>query len=285
MQPLRALTGSTRAAQRGPRPPALVCLRCDATIVEVFDNPLLAQAKALGLYQGETTGGVGSCDACLGKYQARREEMTNPRSRTVVDMPARERDSRFANFETRPGTKPALERARAWLEKRGRDFYLFGPTGTGKTRLALTMANEALDRRLVDEAIYVRVPTLIRRIRESFNEDHVGTYAKISTYVSAPLLILDDLAAENGTPFTRTTIESLYNDRIDVGRPTLITSNLPLGLSLTEQATPAEMRTYRQSLGDFLGDDRMTSRIAGNADVVEIGGNEAEDYRLRRRKR
>jgi DNA replication protein DnaC len=269
-------------AMRGPRPPALVCGDCDATIQKTFANPILEAAKKLQTYRGETTGGVGICNRCDEKRTARLEAFKNPRPKKdgVVDVPTRETESTLDNFKRRAGTKAAIETARAWLTERDRDLYFYGHTGTGKTRLAISLANEVQTKRLVaGDVVYVRVPTLIQRLKASqFDQARdAGELGRLETYVRAGLLVLDDLGAENGTPYTRTTIESLYNERVDAGRLTIITSNLPLGLTLLDQQKAPEDRDYRQALGEFLGDDRLTSRIAGNAQIVELAG---DDHRL-----
>lgn len=273
-------------ALRGPRPPALVCRDCDRTIRAEFANPILEAKKKLGVYQGETTGGLGACNRCLAKRDERIAALTKPKARVVVDVPERERESRLANFTRRPGVKAALDAAADWLEARDRDLYLYGPTGTGKTRLAVSLLNECNARGLVGgELIYVRVPTLIERLKASFGQDVPAHAGKLETYLYAGLLVLDDLGAEHGTSYTRTTVETLYNDRLDAGRPTILTSNLPLGLSLEDQMKPEADRTYRIGLGDFLGDDRMVSRIAGNAEIVEMAGDDQRLDGWKRRRR
>lgn len=278
MKPIAALLASSAAAMRGPRPPALVCRVCDTTIAEVFDNPLLVAAKRMGRYAGETTGGVGACARCTEKHDAKIASYTGAgKGVEIVGVPAGEQDSTLANYTRRKETRAALDAAIDWLETRDRDLYLFGPTGTGKTRLAISLLNDAARRSLVTgTAIYIRVPTLIDKLKAGFGRDATAD-ARIDTYLKAGLLVLDDLGAEHGTDYTRARIEGLYNDRIEAGRPTILTSNMPLGLSLIDQARAPEERKYRMALGDYLGDERLTSRIAGFAQLIEIDG---DDHRL-----
>ncbi len=266
---------------RGPRPPALVCSDCDETIRAHYQNPLLVAARRLGCYRGPPTGGRALCAVCQHAREAREQARRLANVPTVVDLPAPFTDATLESYKRRTGSQAALDLAHAWLTERNRDLYLFGRTGTGKTRLACSLANAVLSKKLVSGAvIFVRAPALLQRLKVAqFDAQRTaGELGRLETYERAGLLVLDDLGAENGTPYTRTTIEMLYTARLDAGRLTILTSNLPLGLPLLEQSKPVEARTYREALGDFLGDDRLASRIAGNAEIVELGG---EDYRLR----
>lgn len=288
MKPLASLLMKTSTAARGPRPPALVCHVCGATIVDDFTNPMLETAKRLGYYTGEVTGGLGACPRCTVKHDARLKTFTEPATLpAIVGVPEREAESTLANFARRKETKAALDAATDWLETRDRDLYLFGPTGTGKTRLAISLLNDAARRGLVrGDVIYVRVPTLIARLKAAFGQRDADEGSKMPTYLAAALLVLDDLGAEHGTDYTRTQIEGLYNDRIDAGRPTILASNLPLGLSLLDQAKAPADRKYRMALPEFLNDERLTSRIAGFAQIVEMDGDDQRlaGWKQRRRK-
>jgi DNA replication protein DnaC len=75
------------------------------------------------------------------------------------------------------------------------------------------------------------------------------------------LLVLDDVGADNGSDFTRRELVTLYNARLATGRRTIWTSNLDL-----------------DRLAEFYRDDRLTSRIAGAAQIVLL---ESDDYRAR----
>lgn len=277
LAPLARLRSST--ALRGPRPPALICRDCEAELAAVWENPLLVLAARRGLYAAEPTGGWGWCERCQAAHAEGVRRRDEARWR-VLGVPAALADATLDRYERRPGTEAALAVARDWLRNPERDLYLFGRTGTGKTRLAVTLAHEAMRRRILPgPARYVRVPTLIQRLKAAqFDEAAVaGELGRLETYERAGLLILDDLAAEHGTPYTRATVETLYTARLDAGRRTLVTSNLPLGLSLDDQAKPPDARAYRETLGEYLGDDRLPSRLAGHAHLVELGGS---DYRL-----
>lgn len=255
---MEPLTGFTEKS-RGPRPPALVCTECDGTIVEVFENPLLKFSRDfLKRYEGEITGGVGVCDACQGKLQHPAGEASKDPVK-LVDCPIMLAEATMANYVVDAQNRDAVERATKWLDTEGRDLFLFGPTGTGKTRLAVSLA------RACDvSARYARVPALMRQIKDGFGGDGFP----IQPFVDVPLLILDDIGAEKPSAFTMQTIETLYTERLDAGRNTIFTSNLPI----------VAQRRGERTLADQLDDARFLSRLFGAADQIELRG---VDRRLR----
>ena len=141
----------------------------------------------------------------------------------------------------------------------GPDLYLCGPVGSGKTRLACTVLNEAWrsDKR---SAAFVRVPMLLYRLQP---RDSMDPYEMFDRLIETALVVLDDLGAEReaATDYTRRTLLMLYEARHDSGRRTVWTSN----------------RTPR-AIGESMGDDRLASRIAGRCRIVALEGR---DWRLR----
>lgn len=249
---------SSAAPSRGPRPPALVCTKCDRTIEENFANPILAYLKKNGAFHDhEPTGGWGICDNCDGKPI---EEPKGPP--LFIDCPVPLKDATFANYVVDAHNRAAVDACRLWLDAgrlAGKDLFLFGPTGTGKTRLAITIA-----RALKLPARYVRVPALLRKIKEGFS----GESVELQPFVDVPILILDDLGAEKPSAFTMQTLETLYTERLDADKRTILTSNLPI----------AERATYSRTLIDQLNDARFLSRLVGSTEVIELAGS---DRRLR----
>lgn len=255
---MEPLTGFTEKS-RGPRPPALVCSTCNVTIVEVFENPLLKFSRdRLKRYQGEITGGIGQCDTCRGvaPHPSGANAVEPVR---LVDCPILLADATMANYVVDAHNTDAVAAAKRWLDSEGRDLFLHGPTGTGKTRLAISLA------RACDvSARYARVPALMRQIKDGFNSDEGFP---IQPFVDVPLLILDDIGAEKPTAFTMQTVETLYTERLDAGRNTIFTSNLPI-----------TARRGERTLADQLDDARFLSRLFGAADQIELRG---VDRRLR----
>ena len=178
-------------------------------------------------------------------------------------VPREFRDARWSTWRSTADNRAALEAARGFVRAGdgGRDLFLCGPVGTGKTRLACTALNE-LWRSGERSIAFERVPMLLYRLQPHAAVEGTATVDRLT---AARMLVLDDLGAERdaATDYTRRTLLMLYEARHDAGRRTVWTSN----------KTPGEV-------GAFMGDDRLSSRIAGRCRVVELVGR---DWRLRER--
>ena len=176
-------------------------------------------------------------------------------------VPREFRDARWSTWRPTADNRAALGAAKAFADSGdgGRDLFVCGPVGTGKTRLACTVLNELWlsgERSLAFE----RVPMLLYRLQP--HGAAADTAEAFDRLTAARLLVLDDLGAERdaATDYTRRTLLMLYEARHDAGKRTVWTSN----------KTPGEV-------GAFMGDDRLSSRIAGRCRVVELSGR---DWRL-----
>ena len=176
-------------------------------------------------------------------------------------VPREFQDARWSTWRKTTDNRHALAEARAFLRAGdgGPDLFLCGPVGTGKTRLACTALNEAW-RSGERSMAFERVPMLLYQLQpHGAAADTTETFDRLA---AAKLLVLDDLGAERdaATDYTRRTLLMLYEARHDAGRRTVWMSN----------RTPGE-------IGAFMGDDRLSSRIAGRCRVV---GLEGRDWRL-----
>ena len=103
-------------------------------------------------------------------------------------------------------------------------LYLYGPTGSGKTRLAACIANELAARGL--RTTYSSVPGLIAYIQAGFEPGaDVPAYRRRLALQRVPVLVLDDLGTENVTPFSAAELGDLINQRYNRELPTVFTSN------------------------------------------------------------
>lgn len=182
----------------------------------------------------------------------------------AIGVPKKLADANLSNYLELPGNVLAIAAARAWLTADRGDLYLWGGVGTGKSRLACSLLNELFHRGSRD-ALFVDVPTLVRLQLQGF--DDAGKKAQANELfdqcVAASWLVLDDVGGgEKGSDFSRGTLVTLYNGRINEGRRTIWTSNLDLG-----------------KLQQFYRDDRLPSRIAG--EVGETIQFTCEDFRVR----
>ena len=133
---------------------------------------------------------------------------------------------------------------------------LWGPCGTGKSHLAAILGRENAN---YDGMVIFSEPApLLRSLRGLSVEEE---RARIDELVKVPVLILDDLGIEKDTEFAISTISEIVSHRLKADRNGLVvTSNLSL-----------------DALAAKLNDDRLTSRLAGMCQVIELKG---ADYRL-----
>jgi DNA replication protein DnaC len=115
------------------------------------------------------------------------------------------------------GCRTYAEHSRGWL-------VLLGTYGCGKTHLAAAIANVCLKRGV--PVLFVAVPDLLDELRAAYSPDSPESYAERFEQVrDTPVLILDDLGTENGTPWAQEKLFQIFNYRYLNRLPTVITSN------------------------------------------------------------
>ena len=128
-----------------------------------------------------------------------------------------------------------------------------GATGLGKTYLSACIARAVADRGY--SVSYAPVAELLA----AFEADKFRPQPDVSRtadYFSSDLLILDDLGTEMTTQFAVSALYQLLNSRLLENRPTIVSTNLPLG----DIAPRYSAQIYSRLLGayrlyKFYGDD------------------------------
>lgn len=109
------------------------------------------------------------------------------------------------------------EDPRLWL-------VIAGPTGRGKTRLAAAIANYCREAGMA--VMFVVVPDLLDKLRSSYAPQSPREFDDVFEQVRAvPLLVLDDLGAQSGTPWADEKLFQIINYRYNASLPTVITTN------------------------------------------------------------
>ena len=143
------------------------------------------------------------------------------------------------SFESFTGNNKAVDECRKYQSG---GLVLYGPTGCGKTHLAVSVLRERKRNSiqgLIDmewnpdsdysseKSLFVTVPDLLLEIRSSF-QDGAGKTEQdiIEHYSTIPFLVLDDLGSEKTSEFAITTLYIIIDRRDRELLPTVITTNL-----------------------------------------------------------
>ena len=157
-----------------------------------------------------------------------------------------ERFWKLPEFKMEDGNKKAYEATTEFIKDPTKGLFMFGPAGTGKTHLAVMIAQE------LNNTKFVKVPKLLLSLKANFDGHGYENELIIDKLAKTPVLILDDLGAEKASEWVAETMYILIDDRYGNMKPTVFTSNY----------SPSE-------LADRLG-DRIVSRIMEMCRVIEI---------------
>lgn len=200
--------------------------------------------------------GVPICDDC-----AAREKDADTAARGVAPHPVTLEDwlashgvntrkhgaATLTSFDAKD-SPVALDAARRFVEDtvlagrhdRVRGLYLVGPTGVGKSHLAVAIMRAVHEADPAVSVLYDPADRLVTRVQDSYGTG--TTDALIEARQRAGLYVLDDLGREKGTADALRVLCTVLDER--EGSPTVITAN----------ATPAQ-------LGARFGDESMWARV------------------------
>jgi DNA replication protein DnaC len=164
----------------------------------------------------------------------------------------------------------------------GRGLWFTGDVGTGKTTLAMLISKTAMEAgRTV--AIY-SLPRLLGLLRDSYDDSTEYTLTDlIDRLCAVDLLHIDDVGAEQTSPWVLEQLYTIVNTRYEDGRSVLVTTNLITlegDQPLRDQIGDRTVSRLHEMCGEILplfGDDH---RLEAHFDVPEAaagGGFGAPD--------
>jgi DNA replication protein DnaC len=144
---------------------------------------------------------------------------------------------REVSFDREP--LPSIERANPHLVREvrryaadiaahldaGRGMWFTGDVGTGKTTVAMLISKAAME---ADRTVAIySLPRLLGILRDTYNDDARHSLADVIAQLCAvDLLHIDDVGAEQSSPWVLEQLYSIVNTRYEDGRAVLVTTNL-----------------------------------------------------------
>jgi DNA replication protein DnaC len=136
-------------------------------------------------------------------------------------------EGRSSNPQAQARFSQAFEAAKSFAAAPEGWFVFSGHSGSGKTHLAAAIVNERIEKG--HPALYITTPDLLDRLRASFSADSETPYDEFFEQVkNAPLLALDDLGVQSGTPWAKEKLDQLLNSRFNASLPTVIVTAVPI---------------------------------------------------------
>jgi DNA replication protein DnaC len=182
-------------------------------------------------------------------------------------IPQKYRDVAFDRFpvtEIDPTIVAATKRFSSRIEENldnGRGLWFMGPVGTGKTTLAMLVTQSAL--KAGRSAARYSLPGLLSQIRKTFDTgDHNDLLERL---VAVDLLHIDDIGAEQTTPWVLEELYSIVNSRYEENKSIVITTNILDRETLCEQITERTVSRLTEMCDELplMGHDhRMDVRVA-----------------------
>lgn len=256
----------SRPSNPGPKE----CIdRCGRLIHPEFIGPLhilghIAHFSNKWVYESER------CSECLLKIKLEEERKKKEREEKLMEI---QRNKKIENLKSHIGlrgyeqytlekfipsfnTDKIFKIANSFNPEKD-NLYIWGPAGVGKTHIAVGILRKYFEMDIWVN--YIKHSALNRSMQGLMGDEYDST---LKHYVYTKLLVVDDLGTAKRTEFSDQVLYDVLDGRYsNMQNGLIITSNVSLG-----------------NLADALGDDRLTSRIAGMCMVVKV---ETDDYRLK----
>ncbi|EJL41662.1 primosomal protein DnaI [Brevibacillus agri] len=236
------------------------CERCPG--LGECPNLVRGHSTQLEVAHGNIVSSIRPCS----KQLAHEEEVRRRRLMRSYYVSEETMNASFESMVIDADNLASVEAAIQFCEKVGtgervKGLYFHGPFGVGKSYIMGAIGRELSERNVASLLVYV--PDFIREMKDSISDQ---SYAgKLELLKEVPVLILDDIGAENLTPWVRDEILGvILNQRANNHLPTLFTSNYSLE-ELQEHLSISNGNRIEQTKAA-----RIMERIRHFVDVYEI---------------
>lgn len=211
-------------------------------------------------------------------------------------IPRRYEHCAFENFDIRKNPETGqlnhlLQFAKLKAEGFVRDYPLdygllfVGPTGVGKTHLAVAMLQELIKAKNVECSFY-DFRDLLKTIQDSYNSvSQTSELRVLQPVLDVEVLLLDEMAGLNPSDWVKETLGYIINSRYNQKKVTLITTTIPLEANTPQKETDTSRKDVKTPSGEpvprfeptlaQLG-ATLVSRLYEMCDQVEMG---SDDFR------
>jgi DNA replication protein DnaC len=217
--------------------------------------------------------------------EGQRAEQLLARSR----IPERYKHCEFENYYLRKDKLSGqanlyLQKAKLYAQRFVDEYPLdygllfIGPTGVGKTHLAVAIIRELMLRRNVP-CLFYDFRDLLKEIQDSYNPvSQTSELRVLQPVLDIEVFLLDELAALNPSDWVKDTLAYIINSRYNQKKVTLITTTLPFGGNGSASKVRAPSGEVIPDMEKSLNQYGVTlrSRLYEMCRVVEI---RSEDYR------
>lgn len=164
------------------------------------------------------------------KLQEEWERKTLERKIGRARIPERFLSRNFDNYvvdspESEKALKAALNYASTFAENKGASLIFHGKVGTGKTHLAVSIANYLLNTGF--QPVFTSVYKAMMKIKESYSRDSEFTEKEsIDMFIEPDLLILDEVGVQFNSETEKMYLFEIINGRYENMKSTILISNM-----------------------------------------------------------
>jgi len=161
-----------------------------------------------------------------------REQVERERKQRLLgycELPSGTAHMTFESFIVSPQLKEVYDLAIQLAEGSNEVTWLTLMAGAdrGKTHLLIAICRRWLERGNI--ARYAYVPLLFEELRRGFRDEGDGSYeARFDRFLNVPLLVLDDLGAENRTSWVQEKLDIIVDYRLMNALPLVVATNTPM---------------------------------------------------------